>query len=122
MDLKEFIQSTLSQLIDGICQEQKRQTGALVVPPQIWTPDATSQPMVFTSPRDKEDVGRYVSLIEFDVTLVLEKEAKGGGKLKIGVASLGVEGGATGSTSSTNTHRVKFTVPVALPAAKSEKG
>ncbi len=106
MDLKEFVRSTLSQLIDGICtsQEEKGQSGALVVPLRIWTPDAKSQPMVFTSPGIKTTSGRYVSLIEFDITLVLEKEAKGGGKLKVGAAFLGVEGGGTGSSSSTNTH------------------
>jgi len=124
MDLNEFVQSTLSQIIDGICktQEEKRQAGALVVPPKIWTPDATSQPMVFTSPREDNEEGRYVSMIEFDVTLLVERETEGGGKLKIGVASFGVEAGGGASTSNTNTHRVKFSVPVALPMHKSDSG
>lgn len=118
MYLQEFVQETITQLVEGLVEAQKKVKGkgCIIIPNEIWTPDATSQPMIFTSPRNKDNSGRYVSMIEFDVAITVDNKEGLDGKLKVKVAGiLDVGGGGEMAKTDTTTSRIKFKVPVALP-------
>lgn len=79
--------------------------------------------MIFTPPRNKKNIGRYVSMLEFDIAVTVTKQKEGKGKVagKINVPSVGsFEGGIGGGIEKTDgtINRIKFKVPIALPANK----
>ena len=117
MNLEEFIKDSIMQLVNGIknAQEGAAKCGAIVMPDMIWTPDASSQPMIFEGLRRADDTGRYVSMLEFDLAITVEEQKEAGGRLQIGMAALGIGGGAGKTTADSTTHRIKFKVPLALP-------
>lgn len=123
MDLKNFVKDTITQLIEGIkeAQDNLKGSGAIVSPNDIRTVDASSQPLIFMYEKDKTNKDRTytrnVSLLEFDVAIVVEQEKSGGGKLGVNVLSMGIEGGGKAKQSDSKTNRSKFNIPIALPVA-----
>jgi len=119
MDLQEFVQESLRQIIVGVHNAKKSaETKAEVAPAGAMATVANSPIGLYRTIYDEsgERVGiQFTQDVSFDVaiTIVEESEKQGGGKLQVLGISAGGEKKSNKSSSSVS--RVQFTVPVFLP-------
>ncbi|MBB6523004.1 trypco2 family protein [Pseudoteredinibacter isoporae] len=133
MELKDFIETAITELIHGVHAAQKSTKeikGAAVNPDYFdrqYEIDSTisnssyeilqGQPVrQFNDADMREREERKTTNIEFDIAISAgnEEEAKAG--LKVKVASLlGAEAGASLKEQNSSTSRIKFSVPIILP-------
>ena len=111
MNLKEFVEQTLSQIVEGTnaAQVTVLQAGAEVNPHLGTGPEhLVKLGMVYSA-------GIPVQFVEFDVALtVIEgSDSKAGIGIFSGAVNLGV--GGKSMTESSTVSRVKFSVPLKLP-------
>ncbi len=109
MNLKEFIESALIDIVEGIRASQESPLGGLVAPDQTGGHS-------FAIGKGVSDTGRITSTIaEFDVAVVVEEQNKTTGAVKAGIKvfSAGVNGEIADHKSTTT--RIKFSVPIVLP-------
>jgi hypothetical protein len=105
LNLAEFVEETLTEILSGIRAAQKKEGGEAVGAQEIAT--GSTPTLIFPgSLHDK------FTVVEFDVSVVAE--TSGGGKGELKVWSVGsVEGG--GKRSNQETSRVWFAVHVKIP-------
>ncbi|WP_404304955.1 hypothetical protein [Neorhodopirellula lusitana] len=114
MELRTFIKETLVQICDGVndAATEVNVRGAII------NPDGTQSDgnSTYVNPSFQ----RTVQDVEFDVALTATEGTgtEGGIGVMAGVIGLGSKGKS--DTSSSSTSRVKFTVPVSLPASALE--
>ena len=103
MELDEFVRATLTQIINGVDLAKTEQPNRIAV-------------RCYPS-KDVIPAGGIMNsqlavafLVEFDVEVTAA--TKGGGKLSVGVASLGFGGGGEASKESTHSNRIRFSVPI----------
>ena len=108
VNLKEFVEETLNEILEGIRAAQNKDGGTAV---GALTSAALTHGNVIAL-----GATGYLAIIDFDVSVAAE--AGGGGKGGIRVMSIGVEGG--GQFKYSETSRVKFSVPVVLPKGCDE--
>lgn len=104
MELKEFVKTTLEQVLEAV-KEVKTQH------PQIVCPEPVANTGNGSVTRKG---GQFIKDIEYDVAIVVcetSGSSKGAG---IFVAGLGIGGQAKDSTSNSTTSRIRFSVPVAF--------
>jgi len=115
MELKEFVQETLRQLIDGVASvtDFARQHGAVVNP----------QTLEFVSDSGQSDMwcevtGRVSSKVAFDVAVTAREATEAGGKAGVFLTpfKLGAEGKR--DWSSQNVSRINFALQVLLPTSE----
>lgn len=111
MDLKEFVSSVLTQIVDGVREAQSSQSveSGLINPNLFASQGALHEKGHLVSRH-----GQLVQNVEFDVALTVNEgtQTKGG----IGVCAgliIGSQGQSDKSASSVS--RVKFSVPLSLP-------
>jgi len=112
IELKEFIQETLVQIVSGVknAQEEIEDIGGEICPTGLYFSAGQEQPIIY-----KPGLG-IVQTVEFDIALSTAKETEGKGSagISISVINLGARGGIKKSKEEAN--RVRFTVPVLLPS------
>jgi hypothetical protein len=111
MDLKDFITTTLTQLMEGVaaCQGHARQHSGYVNP----TPQKLSEQGKHLG---TTATGLPIFAVDFDVAVsaTAKSQTEGGGKLQVlSIAALG--GGVKSADEDTHTSRIRFSIPVALP-------
>jgi hypothetical protein len=123
MDLSEFVEMSLIQIIEGVNRAQKatRLAGrhaseADVVNPAImYSADGAPKGKYFATIERN-----LVHFVDFDVAVTTESTlgTSGGGKIRV----LGIGVGAEGSTQSKDltASRIKFQVPISLPRSVDE--
>jgi hypothetical protein len=142
MDLKEFVQDVLVQIIQGVSDAQRKLgvSTAKINPPLAEKAEQTPGGQWYST-IDKDNLhaanliathyaGGYADIVDFDVAITVEssgketsESAKGGdGGLKLHVVSAGIsvqskQSSATESTQS-NVSRIKFRIPVQLPLSR----
>jgi Trypsin-co-occurring domain 2 len=104
MNLAEFVEESLSEILNGIRAAQKREGGD-AIGAEMRTPELKGQLMSSGNPS-----GTF-TVVDFDVSVVAE--TKGGGKGRLKVWDIGIEGEA-GHTSQ-HTNRVRFSVQLRIP-------
>jgi hypothetical protein len=112
MDLREFIQKTLTQIAEGVhaAQEAIDLVGGVVNP----------QDQRGTRPKDVMVISgdRIVERVEFDVAIVATEQQGGSAGLEVfGI----VRGGIAKELREGSESRVKFTVPLVLPQSGPTK-
>jgi enolase len=111
MDLRTFIKETLIQICDGVSEaaDEVSLRGAIINPKGTQSVENTTY--------INSQFRRTVQNVEFDVALttVEGKGTEGGIGVMIGSIGLGSKGKS--DSSATSSSRVKFTVPVSLPAS-----
>jgi len=122
MDLKDFVQSSLSQIAEGIidANEALSDTDAIVNPTEIIVNSDSSQAYGRTrSPVLQEDPTRVVEKVEFDVAVTVQEGESTNAGIKVSVMSIGI--GASGESSSTlgSQSRIKFTIPIVFPSKRT---
>lgn len=110
MQLDEFIKETLVQIAKGVkdAQEDVDSLGGRVNPSSILHKGCVGE----------EVFPAIDQPITFDIALQVKGSEKTSGNAgaKLSVFSLGVKG--ENSDESSTTHRIKFTIPMSLPATK----
>jgi hypothetical protein len=103
MNLAEFVEETLSEILSGIRAAQKREGGG-AVGAQMHGGKTDSNLI------NGGSSGTFTA-VDFDVSV--EAETTAGGKAGIRVMSIGIEGG--GERKHQETSRVKFSVQLRIP-------
>ena len=117
MELKEFIETTVSAIVDASSGlQQKYQSDDVIVNP----PSAQSGSDVYQA-GSRNYTMRRVPNIEFDVALTVGSEQGGGGKAGIRVFAAELSGEAKQNSSSEQVSRVPFQVPITLKPSTHEK-
>ena len=109
MNLAEFIDETLSEILTGIRTAQKRE-GGNAVGAKFSVGKISGSTVGDTNLFRSYDSGTF-TVVEFDVSVAAETTK--GGKGGIRVMSVGAEAGA--ERKSHESSRVKFAVPVQIP-------
>ena len=118
MDLKEFIQTAVTQIVEGVVAAQAAvaRRGA-AVNPAFDLNGKGSPPLVgFTA------AGARVSNVTFDVavTAVEGTGAEGGAQVRVaGLASPGIGAGANGNAE--HVTRLQFSLPISLPEDRASR-
>ena len=112
MDLKEFVATTLVQIIEGVADAQKvaEEMGAVINPRARATASSVTTGQ-----------GQAIHLVEFDVALtsIEGRTTSGGGGITVAFVRAGGEKETSATEASVS--RVKFSVPVALPGDRRRK-
>ena len=124
MNLEQFIQSTLAEIIAGVkgAQVETRLSGKhhtesdLINPRIMYGADAAPKGKYFA--RQDRNLVHFVS---FDVAVTSEQSAEAKGGFSIRVAGIGANAGAGGSERDTVVSRIKFEVPIALPQSSDSE-
>jgi Trypsin-co-occurring domain 2 len=102
MKLSEFVEETLTEILTGIREAQKKEGGGLISA-EMYA-DGKSFGLIGSGSAN-------FTAVQFDVSVLAE--TKGAGKAGIRVWSVGAEG--SGEHTSQHTSRIKFAVPLRLP-------
>ncbi len=116
MNLEEFINESLRQIMNGVADAKKYgSTIGAEVNPFAHMGGVDSQPEGAVYRLNKGKGGQWAQNISFDVAVTTSKESssEGGAKLSVAVFSLG--GGKENNSTNSSVSRVQFTVPVFLP-------
>lgn len=116
MELKDYISETIYQISLGV----KESIDKCKFIDSIVNPDITfgQNNDFFISPGSISSVKRRVQFIEMDIAVtVTEKETNGIGA-KVCIPILNIDGDSKGETNTSNTNKVKFTIPICLPTSK----
>ena len=114
MELKEFVISTISQVIDAVEELNASYEGK----------DAVINPSSPDKLKDKsmnlgtKSGNRLVTDIEFDLTVSVEESKDAGGKVNVLACVIGGDVSKSRTEGNSSVSRVKFTVPVLLPSRK----
>ncbi len=119
MDISDFVEQSLIQIINGVARAQKvapryeydGRDGDTVNPRVMDRADYAPKGKYYSSVQ-----GDLVQFVGFDIAVTVESgsEAKGSGGLKVlGIGGAEAGGRLTESTSSVS--RIRFEVPIALP-------
>jgi hypothetical protein len=115
MELRDFISSTLTQLIDGIvnAQEYAQSKGAIINPSDRFVSN-------FEKMSRTEKNLKLVHVIEFDVAVTVSenKQLKGGIGIVVPELSIGYQGSINKQKNAVS--RIQFSIPVILPTQKTE--
>jgi hypothetical protein len=114
MELKEFISTTLTEIVEGIkkAQEVTKGSGAVISPWIKAEKDAH---------RLADGAGRHVTPIEFQVALTKSEESEGKTGIGVFFSVVGIGAHAKTDAQQESANSVKFTIPVALPIGDAEK-
>lgn len=108
MDIREFVEETLKQVIEGVKAAQESEGGNLI--------NASNNAPVSGHLFSNGTLGTF-TIVEFDIAVSAETAGKGGAGLK--VFGVGVEG--SGEHKSGYANRISFAVPVRLPDGDRSK-
>ncbi len=118
IELRDFIAASLTQIIEGVSIAQ--QNAARWNGRRELLTSATINPSHFQSSKAKEQallaLERYVTIVNFDLQLGSTKSRSGGFSIGVVLGALGIGGKVQDNDGRTATTRVKFEVPMVLPA------
>jgi hypothetical protein len=123
MQLQEFVTTSIVQIVKGIenAVDQLKDSTAIVSPGTVVAAHKDWQASCsYYAPNAKHST-RVIHSVEFDVAVYASegKETKGGIGIMVGTIGLGSQGKSDVSSSSQS--RLKFTVPIVLPAGDAGK-
>lgn len=116
MDIKEFIKETLTQIVEGISDANKeiQGKGAYIVSSTLK--DANGIPVRETYSDDINNQRHIIREISSDVSIAVSDTTQSGAKGGLQVFSfMHADGGVENSASSNSMHRIKFSLPLAMP-------
>ena|SRR6185369_13957033 len=115
MDLKDFVATTLEDLVQGMIEAQKRvaSTGAHINPGNLMRNTQETGTAAIWDNR----TNNYARTVAFDIALTVEEGTATNGKVGVaaGIFSLGAGGNSDNRQVAVN--RVQFSVPVLFPSS-----
>jgi hypothetical protein len=118
MDLKEFISSSLTQIVEGIRDAQERSTGS-----GAWISPLGDNMPSRAGAQHISSVGgyQYLDEVKFDVTISVTEEISGGAKGSLKIMSVAIGAGGEIASQHGAVSRVQFAVPVVWPESTNEQ-
>ena len=113
MELKEFIENTLLQIVDGVksVQEKGLEKGAIISPSVIDKVAAGYRKVAIY-----ENQMRIFTDVEFEVALTSSDGKEGKGGIGVYFAGIGIGGQEKTDIKNETITNIKFSIPVSLPA------
>jgi hypothetical protein len=118
MDLKQFVEETLSQLIDGVtgAKELARKNGAVINPQTLEFVSDSGQSDMWC-----EKTGRISSRISFDVAVTVSEAGSASGGAKVSLVPFKIGGEGKADWANQNVSRISFAIQVLLPTSEQSK-
>ena len=124
MDLKDFVEQTLVQIIEGVqaAQDKTRLTHGYVDQRDVVNPRLMER--ADNAPKGKyymTQLGEVAQMVKFDVAITTDRssEAKAGAGIRI--AGVGFGGDVSGVDRDSTVSRISFEVPLAFPRSENAK-
>ena len=113
MDLREFVQTVLVQIVEGVvaAQTATSERNALINP-VLWSRFSDTNLSTFD--------GVMIRDVEFDVAIYASENSGGAAGASVALSVVSMRVGGERSQSEGSSSRVKFAVPIALPARRQE--
>ena len=111
-ELSEFINHVFTQIVVGVVEAQKN----------VETLSAKGNPTGLNISESGKEVvlktndANLATFVEFDINLVAESTNTGEGGLNLSILKFGASAKLADSDKQTNSHKIKFRVPVLLPS------
>jgi len=118
MNLEEFVETSLKQIISGV---RKAQEATRIEGKHVSEADVINPHLMYSA--DHAPKGKYyatnernlIHFVDFDVAVTTDSTADAKGGLSLKVAGIGVEGGGGTTERDSVVSRIKFQVPIVLP-------
>lgn len=111
-DLSNYISHVLSQIVVGVsdAQTEVEKFSAKVNPTGLNISESGKETLIKTMD------GNLASFVDFDISLIVENTTSEEGGLNLSILKIGANAKLSDSDKQSNTHKVKFRVPILLPA------
>jgi hypothetical protein len=115
MDIEEFIETTLIQLIGGVKKARESlQTDGENIAPIAQLGRRTAPQELYVSQSE-----HLIYSVDFDIAVTAEGSSDAGGKVGLKIAGIaGIEGGGSSVIRDSVVSRVKFQIPICYPFPK----
>jgi hypothetical protein len=112
MELKEFIEETLIQVVEGVksAQEKAEKSGACISPKGMRTGDSQRYISVGVG-----NVSIPLTQIDFEIGLTSTEGEKGKSGIGVFLGGIGIGGQGETNTKNVSVTNIKFSVPVLWP-------
>jgi hypothetical protein len=115
MNLKEFIQTTLTEISEGVKAAQASVTDT-EFNPAVRPNQASNSEALVRSGRFVDAIEhRIIEPVEFDVAVTAEEGERSGGKMSAGISVLSASFGGGSDSRNSTVSRIKFSVLMKLP-------
>jgi hypothetical protein len=117
MDLKTFISTSIVSIVEGVkeAQEQSAQHGAHVNPGGLTRP---SKNIADNSLWD-HSTNNFARMVSFDIAVTVEEGTATNARIGVVAGLLGATAGGASQNKELAVSRIKFEVPVLLPASQA---
>ena len=123
MNLEEFVDTSLRQIIAGV---KKAQEGTRLPGKHPSNADVVNPKIMYDA--DPAPKGKYFAtvdrnllhFVDFDVAVTTDSTSEAKGDLALKVAGIGIGGGGGVSDRDSVVSRIKFQVPIVLPRSPDE--
>jgi len=117
MELKDFVQESLVQIVRGIESASKslEDTNAHINPKNIYVNSDSRQN--YGRLNTARECNPVVELVEFDVAVHASENTESKDKIAISVGSIGIGEGGRLQGSNSSESRIKFKIPVVFPTS-----
>jgi hypothetical protein len=106
MDIKDFVESTLVQIVNGVnnANEKLKDTGAIISSKNVrpFGNDTTYN----------TDTCNLVNLIEFDIAVTVNEKDTANGGIGLKIAGLSIGGGVQNENANQSVNKIKFSIPL----------
>ena len=111
-DIKEYVSHILIEIVGGIVDAQRgvSEIGGKINPSGLNISDSSKDLILKTSDAN------LAGFVEFDINIVAESVKKGEGGFSLSIFKVGANAKLSDSDKQSNTHKIKFRVPVLFPA------
>lgn len=110
MDIKDFVENTLLQIVQGVnsANEQLKDSGAIISSKDV-------RPLREGTTYNTR-TGDLVNLIEFDIAVTVNEKDTANGGAGIKIVGISIGGSLQNETSNQSISRIKFSIPLTLPS------
>jgi len=110
MDIKDFIETSLTQIVEGVnsANTKLKETGAIISSKNVR---ALREGTTLNS-----ITGDLVNLIEFDVAVTVNEIDTANGGVGIKIAGINIGGKLQNESANQTISRIKFSLPLTLPS------
>lgn len=121
MEIKELIKYAIDEVVSGVLESQeKHDSNNVIICPRNITMKADMDCFVgeINTNTARFSSIKPVSVIDFDISIMIEETESSEGKGSLKVASFGLSGGLSREGVSRDISRLKFSIPLVLPSNK----
>jgi hypothetical protein len=117
MELKQFIAETLSSIVEGVVEAQKRSqgNGAFINPGGLMR---TTSSIGENATWDNR-TNNFARIVNFDVAVTIEEGTNTNAKIGVAAGLFNLGAGGKSENKEQATNRIQFSVPILLPVTQA---